>query len=226
MKIQLDFTESTEDKLYKNILSSNDIKGFSDRLKNFNCTRCELYSGCKQKVLYRGNPNADIMLIGEAPGLEEDRLGIPFVGPAGKLTNKIFESIGLDTEKDMYISNVVKCRPTAKPGTGRQNNTPNKEDHRDKCKPYVMREIELVDPKVIIACGLTAAKSVFNFMEKTMMKHVSGKFFNNYTIDELKNRELFIIYHPAALLRNQELKRTMWKHIKILRTKLKELNLL
>lgn len=229
MNDQYDFSIDREDEWFK-IVNSSDIEEFIARLYRFNCKRCSLSDHNNHVVVCRGNPKAKIMYIGEGPGLVEDQERKAFVGPAGQLLEKIFASVNVDIDKDVFLSNIIRCRPVAKEGSGRQNYTP-KVDQCELCKPYVLREIELIDPKIIIAGGRTAAISLFNFAPKTRLKHIVGKFFQS---DEgpLKGRELFVMYHPAALLHSQhsparchELKRQTWEDIQKIKKKIDELGI-
>jgi DNA polymerase len=168
------------------------------------------------------------MLIGEAPGKVEDQQGKAFVGPAGELQDKIFAAAGISTEEDMYLGNICKCRPTAKKGSGKQNDTPEK-DQTFYCKPYILKEIELINPEIVVAVGKTAAVTLYGFESKTLMKHIVGRFFNS-EIQALKGRELFTIYHPAAILhatgdREAQLKRDIWEQVKKIRKKVDELGI-
>ena len=162
-----------------------------------NCKKCPLWETRKNPVFGEGNPNSEIMLIGEAPGRREDEIGRPFVGQAGKLLDEIFREIGLSRE-DVYITNVVKCRP---PG----NRQPTKREVKS-CSPYLDKQIMLIRPKVIIAMGNTAASYIMDRynMKFTSMRELHGKVFRVGTMfGELK---VLMTYHPAAALRNPELK--------------------
>jgi DNA polymerase len=165
------------------------------------------------------------MLVGEAPGLYEDRLGKTFVGPAGLLCDKIFESVGIDTNQDMYLGNICKCRPVAPKGSGKQNYTPRAEQKKN-CAPYIRREIELINPKIVVIAGLTAAQGLLGWDNKVRMGDIAGTFIE-------KERLYFVIYHPAYIIHAQksgtvvalEARKKMWDHIKILRSKVDELGI-
>ena len=116
-----------------------------------NCKGCPLCSTRTNVVFSDGNPNADIMLIGEAPGADEDRLGVPFVGRAGKLLDEFFKKAGIDRQKDVYICNTLKCRPP--------NNRKPESSEKKACAPYLKQQIDAVNPKIIILCGATALES-------------------------------------------------------------------
>jgi DNA polymerase len=159
------------------------------------CDRCSLsiHQAGYNPVVYRGNPYTGIMLIGEAPGMVEQQTGRPFVGPAGELLDKMFNSIGLDTNSDMLITNVVYCRPTAPTGSGRQNYTP-KDDQIARCWGFGRRAREIANPKILIPCGLPAAKLMLDD-NSILMKDVEGRWLKSY--DE---RDAFVIRHPASIL--------------------------
>ena len=141
-----------------------------------------------------GNPNADLMLIGEAPGRDEDLKGEPFVGRAGKLLDKILSAINLSRE-EVYIANVLKCRPP--------NNRDPLKTESDTCKPYLRRQIEIIKPKIILALGRIAG--VWLTGEDMSLGAMRGKTFS------FGGAELMVTYHPAALLRNPSWKRPCWE---------------
>jgi DNA polymerase len=162
------------------------------------CTRCSLSEhGCKP-IIYRGNPKTNIMLIGEAPGKVEQEENRPFAGPAGKLLDKIFESIELGTE-NLFITNSVFCRPIASEDSGKQNYTP-KEEQLAKCWPFVENLIQIVRPKIIIACGKVAL-SQLKQDSKVRLKDYEGQW------SEYKNIPLFTMIHPAAILHKSSCKK-------------------
>ncbi len=164
------------------------------------CKNCPLGHTRTNFVFGSGNSNADIMLIGEAPGADEDAQGLPFVGRAGQLLTKILASIGLKRE-DVYIANILKCRPP--------NNRAPIPSEILECEPYLHKQIELINPKFIVILGLTAANTLLK--EKLKMSEVSGKILDD------RGRKILITYHPAALLRNPALKRPVWEHMKKLK---------
>jgi DNA polymerase len=204
--------------VHKEILESGDINIFLERLGSSNCKRCSLSQHDNRIVIFRGNPEAEIMLVGEAPGLIEDQQGLTFVGPAGILCDKIFSAVGIDTNTDMYLGNICKCRPVAPRSSGKQNYTP-LAGQRKNCTPYILREIELIDPKVVIVAGLSAAKALMGWDNKVRMGSVAGTSF------EKNDRLYYVIYHPAYIIHAQksgpaaakEARQTMWEHIKNLR---------
>lgn len=163
------------------------MDNLKEQLKN--CTKCPLHLTRNNVVISDGSINADIMLIGEAPGADEDKTGIPFVGRAGKLLNEFLAKAGIKRENDLYIANTVKCRP---PG----NRKPTKEE-KIACGDNLKKQINMVKPKVIILCGATAMES-FIFDKKLTISKVRGQVFN---YDEDKNIKLVPIFHPSYLLR-------------------------
>ena len=153
-----------------------------------------------------GNPKADLMLIGEAPGQEEDRQGEPFVGAAGQLLNKILAAINFD-RNDVYIANILKHRP---PG----NRNPNP-DERIRSLPYLLRQIELIQPKIILCLGKISGTTLLK--KETTLKSLRGQFY------PFHGTELTVTYHPAALLRNPHWKRPVWEDVKKVRKRYDEL---
>ena len=164
------------------------------------CTRCPLYATATNAVPGEGNPNADFMIVGEAPGATEDETGRPFVGAAGQLLTKIIEAINL-TREDVFIANVLKHRP---PG----NRNP-KPDEVAACSPYLLRQIELVQPKVILALGTFAAQTLLE--TKLAIGKLRGQ------VHQYHGVPLIVTYHPAALLRNPAWKRPTWEDVQLAR---------
>ncbi len=171
------------------------------------CQLCELRSGCSQVVFGEGSPEAGIMLIGEGPGREEDKIGKPFVGRAGQLLDKILEACGFERSKHVYIANIVKCRPP-------QNRVPTPLE-RAACKPYLLRQIEIIEPKIIILLGATALQGFLDPQAK--ISQVRGQW------QTWQNIQVMPTYHPAALLRNSGLKRPTWEDFKNVVSKYREL---
>ncbi len=168
------------------------------------CEACRL-SEKRQKVVFgAGDPNADLMLIGEGPGANEDREGLPFVGAAGQLLTRIIEAIGLKRE-GVYIANIVKCRP---PG----NRDP-QPDEVTACGSFLARQIEFVQPKVIVALGRVAAQALLDTDQS--LGRLRGSWF------EVQGVPTRVTYHPAALLRNEDLKRPAWQDMQVVRDRLK-----
>jgi uracil-DNA glycosylase family 4 len=165
-----------------------------------NCMKCQLGDIRKNFVFGTGNPNAEVLILGEGPGAEEDEQGLPFVGRAGKLLNDILKAIKFE-RNDVYIANIVKCRP---PG----NRTPSPAE-MEMCMPYLKKQIELVDPKLILCVGLTAAHGLL--LNKDSLTNLRGKVF------EYEGRKVMVTYHPAALLRNPNWKRGCWEDVQAFR---------
>ena len=165
------------------------------------CTRCKLHAlGRTQVVFGVGNPRADLMFVGEAPGADEDVQGEPFVGRAGQLLTKIVEAIGMRRE-DVYIANVIKCRPP-----GNRNPEP---DEVERCEPFLFRQIDTIKPKVIVALGKFAAQSLLRTTDP--ITRIRGKEFT------YRDAILMPTYHPAYLLRNPSAKRDVWEDMKRVR---------
>jgi DNA polymerase len=165
------------------------------------CTRCKLHTlGRRQIVFGVGNPDADLMFVGEAPGADEDIQGEPFVGRAGQLLTKIIEAIGIRRE-DVYIANVIKCRPP-----GNRNPEP---DEVEQCEPFLFRQIDTIKPKVIVALGKFAAQSLLRTTDP--ITRLRGR--------EYKYRDAILMptYHPAYLLRTPSAKRDVWEDMKRVR---------
>lgn len=154
-----------------------------------------------------GNPEADLVLIGEAPGSEEDKLGEPFVGKAGQLLNKILKAIDLDRD-DVYIANILKHRPP-------QNRNPSPEE-RKRSLPFLLKQLDLIQPKLILCLGKVAANTLLD--NKESLKNMRGSF---HTF--MNRYEMMVTYHPAALLRNANYKRPTWEDVKKLRKRYDEL---
>jgi uracil-DNA glycosylase len=163
------------------------------------CTRCRLSKqGRKQIVFGVGNPKAELMFIGEAPGADEDQQGEPFVGRAGQLLNNMIKAMGLRRE-DVYIANIIKCRP---PG----NRTPER-DECETCSPFLMRQIATIQPKAIVALGAVAAKTLLAI--NAPMSEFRGRWF------DFRGTKLAVTYHPAFLLRDPRQKKETWKDLQM-----------
>ena len=162
-----------------------------------NCNKCKLCKTRLNIVFGTGNKNADIMLIGEGPGADEDRQGIPFVGRAGKLMDKAFEGLGIEREK-VYIANIVKCRPPA-------NRVP-EDDEATACLDYLRNQVILVRPKIIVLLGSTALKNILG--KEYGITASRGKWI------EKKGILYMSTWHPAALLRDENKKIEFWKDLK------------
>jgi DNA polymerase len=165
------------------------------------CTRCKLHAqGRRQIVFGVGNPDADLMFVGEAPGADEDVQGIPFVGRAGQLLTKIIEAIGLQ-RSDVYIANVIKCRP---PG----NRNP-EQDEVETCEPFLFQQVDIIKPKVIVALGTFAARALLRTLDP--ISRLRGRVY------DYRGAKLIPTFHPAYLLRNPSSKREVWEDMKLVR---------
>ena len=164
------------------------------------CRRCPLYATATNPVPGTGNPDADLMIVGEAPGANEDAQGVPFVGQAGQLLTKIIEAIDLGRD-DVFIVNVLKHRPP-----GNRNPLP---EEVTACSPYLIRQIELVRPKVLLALGTFAAQTLLE--TKLTIGKLRGQVHRYYGVP------LIVTYHPAALLRNPAWKRPTWEDVQLAR---------
>ena len=165
------------------------------------CTRCKLCTlGRKQIVYGVGNLHADLMFVGEAPGRDEDAQGIPFVGRSGQKLTQIIEAIGL-TRDDVYIANVIKCRPP-------ENRNP-EPDEVEKCEPFLFRQIDTIKPKVIVALGTFAARSLLK--TDAPISRLRGRVY------EYRGAQLIPTFHPAYLLRNPSCRREVWDDMKKVR---------
>jgi len=173
------------------------------------CTRCRLHKGRNQIVFGVGDPKAELMFIGEAPGADEDMQGLPFVGRAGQLLTNMIAAMGLRRE-DVYIANIIKCRP---PG----NRMPER-DECETCSPYLMRQIATIRPKVIVALGAVAAKTLLAI--NAPMSELRGNWydFTPQVEKHLRPEEpvkLAVTYHPAFLLRDPRQKKETWKDLQM-----------
>jgi len=168
------------------------------------CTKCKELSRCRHSVVFGvGSSKAEIMFVGEAPGADEDAQGIPFVGRAGQLLTKIIEAMGYRRE-DVYIANIIKCRPP--------QNRPPEPDEVANCLPYVLSQIELIQPKVIVALGATALRALLDV--QLGITKMRGHW---YTFREIP---IMPTFHPAYLLRNPAAKRDVWDDMKAVLDKL------
>jgi DNA polymerase len=193
-----------------NIYSESIDYNSADVLEQFHndissCQECILSEKRNKFVFGVGDPNANLLLVGEAPGAEEDRLGEPFVGRAGKLLDKILAAIGKSRNKDVFICNVLKCRPP-----GNRDPLP---FEVEQCEPYLKHQIRLIKPKLIVALGRVAGK--------TLLKMDAPLKAMRETIHNYYGTPLIVTYHPAALLRNPGFKRNTWEDFKWIRDILK-----
>jgi len=206
---------ATEDKAAERVASPPRSEGAVERQARLvgleeearDCQLCNLCQGRQKVVFGSGDPDADLMFIGEGPGAEEDRQGLPFVGRAGELLTKIIEAIGLQRE-GVYIANIVKCRP---PG----NRDP-KPDEVAQCRSYLEQQIDLIEPKIIVLLGRVAAQTMLG---------------NDLTLGRMRDQwhrvrevETRVTYHPAALLRSSSFKRPTWEDMQVVRDRLAEVS--
>jgi DNA polymerase len=161
-----------------------------------NCTKCSLGYTRKSFVFGVGNPKAEVVMVGEAPGADEDEQGEPFVGRAGQLLNKILEAIHFKRE-EVYICNILKCRPP--------NNRDPQPDEIEQCEPHLWKQLELLNPKIILCLGRIAAQALLK--TNASLSTLRGKVHNYRGI------KLMVTYHPAALLRNPNWKRPAWEDV-------------
>ena len=177
------------------------------------CTKCELCKGRTNVVFSDGIESAKIMIIGEGPGENEDLQGLPFVGRAGKLLDKIFESVGLNRKEHLYICNIVKCRPP-------DNRAP-QEDEANACSEYLEAQIKYIDPKIIVLAGAVAVKGVLKTKDAKITK-IRGQWIDSKN-PLLANRKIMPIFHPSYLLRHEwnkapdSPKALMWKDVQEIR---------
>ncbi len=167
------------------------------------CRRCKLAPGRTHIVFGSGNPNAELVFVGEAPGYDEDQQGLPFVGRAGQLLTKIIESINLKRE-DVYICNVLKCRPP-------ENRNP-EPDEVAACNPFLKRQLAAICPKIVCCLGTFAAQTVLQ--TTASISKLRGKFF------DMDGMRVIATFHPAYLLRSPEKKREVWEDMKQIRAEL------
>jgi DNA polymerase len=184
--------------------SALDWQGLQQKVKG--CRACELRAGCTQTVFGVGNPQAELLVIGEAPGADEDRQGEPFVGRAGQLLNEMLLAMGYKREA-VFIANIVKCRPP--------NNRDPKPEEALRCEPYLLRQIELIKPKVILSVGRISAQN----MLKTDI--AVGKLRGRIHHFGSEAIPLVVTYHPAYLLRSPEQKGKAWQDLQLALTVLR-----
>ncbi|MEW6060603.1 MAG: uracil-DNA glycosylase [Bacteroidota bacterium] len=208
-KRTIEYTPPDEAVLFPDMLAKPDAKNelwqnaaTLDELNRHICTclKCPLGATRTKFVFGVGNSNADVMVIGEAPGADEDAQGEPFVGRAGQLLNKILEAIHFKRE-DVYIANILKCRPP--------NNRRPAPEEVEQCEPYLWKQIDLIQPKFILCLGLTAAQTLLRTTESMGQLRQSTHLYRNIPV--------VVTYHPAALLRNPNWKRPTWEDVQKLR---------
>jgi DNA polymerase len=188
----------SEELFNSEIMRLSSLKAIAEAVEA--CTRCPLYKTANKGVPGAGAAKARLVCVGEAPGASEDETGLPFVGAAGGLLTKILAAVDL-TREEVFITNVVKHRPP-----GNRNPTPNE---IEACSPYLVRQLELIKPKVIVAFGTFAAQTLLN--TKTPIGKLRGEVHRYHGIP------LVVTYHPAALLRNPSWKRPTWEDVKLAR---------
>ena len=198
---QSDSSPSTDGDAPVIFLKSEDQALAAIRAEIGDCTRCKLHGlGRRQIVFGVGNPQADLMFVGEAPGADEDLQGIPFVGRAGQLLTRIIEAIGLARD-DVYIANVVKCRPP-------ENRNP-EQDEVGTCEPFLFQQIAAVKPKVLVALGKFAAQTLLRTLDP--ISRLRGRVY------DYRGAKLIPTFHPAYLLRNPASKREVWEDMKLVK---------
>lgn len=170
-----------------------------------NCTRCKLHKGRRTIVFGEGNPSAELMLVGEAPGADEDIQGKPFVGRAGQLLMQMIKAIQFE-RKDVFIANVVKCRP---PG-----NRPPEPDEVHTCSPFLWKQIEIIKPKIVLALGTFSAQLLLN--SKSSISFLRNRVY------EMPFAKVIATYHPSFLLRSPQKKPEAWEDLKLVRKTLQE----
>lgn len=188
------------------ILPESAYEIFAKSLRESNCKKCALAQSRTHIVVDRGNPIAKIMVIGEAPGQNEDLQGKAFIGRAGKLFDQIMESVGILTNEHCLICNVAKCRPP--------KNRPPRPEEAQTCIPFLLRQIELVQPQIILLLGATALRYMDPVKKNFSMEEETGRFFH---LDRFPGISFMVLYHPAALLYNSNLKPKMLEHIQKLK---------
>ena len=184
---------------------------FPNQLNTFknnicNCEKCDLHKSRTNFVFGEGDKNASLLLIGEAPGAQEDLEGRPFVGRSGKLLDKILKAIDRDRFNDTYICNILKCRPP-------ENRNPSLSEI-DECKPYLNHQIKLINPKLIVTLGLVAASTLLG--KDSSLKDMRNNIFY------YMNYPVLVTYHPAFLLRSPSFKRNAWEDFKRIRDYIKD----
>lgn len=175
------------------------LDSFENEIKD--CAKCKLLAGTRKQVVFgTGNPDADVVVVGEAPGADEDIQGKPFVGRAGKLLTDILKAINF-TREEVYICNILKCRPP-------ENRNP-LPDEISNCEPYLFKQLEMIKPKLILAVGTFAAQTLLNTKEP--LGRLRGRF------HLYKGVKMMVTYHPAALLRNPNWKKPTWEDVQLFR---------
>ena len=188
--------------IHEEWMDSESIEVLNEKICN--CKKCPLGKTRLNFVFGVGNPNADVVVVGEAPGSEEDKQGKPFVGRAGQLLTDILKAINF-TREEVFICNILKCRPP-------DNRNPLPEEIF-QCEPYLMKQLELIKPKLILAVGTFAGQTLLKLKEP--LGKMRGKFYD-FQIGDIKAK-LMVTYHPAALLRNPHWKKPTWEDVQLFR---------
>ncbi len=195
------------------ILETKTYPEFKKALIASDCTKCALSDLRTQIVVDRGNPNAKALMIGEAPGENEDLQGKAFVGRAGKLLDELLRGLGFDTNQDSLIINVVKCRPP-------ENRAP-KPEEAAQCMPFLKKQIDLVKPHIVILLGATALRHVVPAKKDFSMSEEAGRFFEHPLYPGVK---FMVLFHPAYILRDPRKKPLMIEHLKSFIAEWKKIN--
>ena len=188
------------------ILEAKTYADLKKRLAESECTKCPLSENRRHIVVDRGNPESKVLMIGEAPGENEDIQAKAFVGRAGQLLDEMLRALGVETNRDALIANVVKCRPP-------ENRAP-KQEEVDQCMPFLRKQIQLVKPEIIVLLGATALKHLIRGKGDFSMENEAGKFF---THPDYPGIQLMVLYHPAFILRDPRKKPAMAAHLKALK---------
>ncbi len=183
----------------------NDVSSyreFRDALAASNCQCCDLSKSRTQIVVDRGNPKSRVLIVGEAPGKNEDLTGRPFVGRSGRLLDDMLMKLGFDTNKDALVVNIAKCRPP--------KNRPPRPEEVKACLPYLWKQIKIVNPRLIMLMGATALKHIFPERKAFAMAEQAGRFFDHAS---LPGARWVALFHPAYILRDPRKKPLMEKHL-------------
>jgi DNA polymerase len=199
------------DREYNDVLAAAHYAEFADRLRAYGCRRCELSESRQHIVIDRGNPDADILFISERPGDNEDQTGQAFVGRAGELLDRMLAAIDLDSNRDVLIANIVKCKPA--------QDRPPMAGEAEACLPYLEKQIALVEPRFVVLLGAVALKWIDGTRREFTMEEEAGRFFE---LQRYPGIRFMVLYHPAFLLRDPRKKRVTWEHLKQLRRALDE----
>jgi uracil-DNA glycosylase len=191
------------DQKQNNVLGAESYAAFKAALIQSACTNCPLSESRTQIVFDRGNPEAKVMMIGEAPGQHEDRQGKVFVGRSGKLLDGMMKEIGFDTNQESIIINIVKCRPP-------ENRAP-KQPEVDACRPFLKKQIEIIKPRIILLLGAVSLKHMVKGKRSFSMKDEAGEFFEHADFPGVK---FMVLFHPAYILRDPRKKPLMADHLK------------